>query len=116
VTYGTLGSHGNEAAAIELNYSVYELERGSPNSLGRLRGFASLQRVGPGRDSRWRSSARLRGRQQTGAKRKEHSQEWLCPLWFADFGAGLRQLFNRGLQAGAVFYVEDADGTVDLAE
>lgn len=47
VTYGILGSHGNEAAAIELNYStggtanwaylyVYEFKRGSPNLLGRL--------------------------------------------------------------------------------
>jgi hypothetical protein len=47
VTYGILGPHGNEAAAIELNYStggtdnwdylyVYELENGSPKLLGRL--------------------------------------------------------------------------------
>lgn len=48
VTYGILGSHGNEVAAIELNYStggtanwdylyVYEFTHGSPNLLGRLR-------------------------------------------------------------------------------
>ena len=37
-------------------------------------------------------------------------------LRFADFGAGLRQFFNRGLQGGAVFYVEDAHGAVDLAQ
>jgi hypothetical protein len=47
VTYGILGSHGNEAAAIELNYNtggtanwdylyVYEFRSGSPNLLGRL--------------------------------------------------------------------------------
>src|SRR5580700_3754978 len=37
-------------------------------------------------------------------------------LRFADFGAGLRQLFNRGLQGGTVFYVEDTNGAIDLAE
>jgi hypothetical protein len=60
VTYGILGPHGNEAAAIELNYSaggtanrdylyVYELENGSPKLIGRLqsgsRGDGGLVKV-----------------------------------------------------------------------
>jgi hypothetical protein len=60
------------------------------------------------------------GKKEAQAAAGDVGQEWLCHkgmgLWFADFGAGLRQLFQRGLQGGAVFYIEDADGAVDLAE
>jgi hypothetical protein len=60
ITYGALGPHGKEAAAITLNYNtggtanwdylyVYELERGSPKLLGRLqsgsRAYGGLVRV-----------------------------------------------------------------------
>jgi hypothetical protein len=61
-----------------------------------------------------------RAQREAQAAAGDVGQEWLCHkgmgLWFADFGAGLRQLFQRGLQGGAVFYIEDADGAVDLAE